>query len=60
MRDGGYLAHARSLDTRHHTGVRDADARPHCRVRGGARLRLARARTLRFVAMPAAPHAEPG
>ena len=24
----GYLAHARSLDARHHAGVRDADARP--------------------------------
>ena len=25
---GGYLAHARSLDARHHAGVADADARP--------------------------------
>ena len=24
---GGYLAHARSLDARHHAGVADADAR---------------------------------
>ena len=25
---GGYLRHARSLDARHHAGVRDPDARP--------------------------------
>ena len=30
MGHGGYLPPARSLDARHHTGVRDADARPHC------------------------------
>ena len=28
MLHGGYLAHARSLDARHHAGVADADARP--------------------------------
>ena len=46
---GGYLRHARSLDARHHAGVRDPDARPilqHSAKNRGSERHSRRARSM--------------